>query len=467
MQGVEPESVSLSERICGLLAGGDREGLDDLFDEVHISTVAEEVELLEEEEQRALLSMAGPSWRAHLFSYLPEALQLRLSDGFSTEELADLVAHLSHDERVDFLALLEEEDEDEEGEGRRSAILALLERSEQVDIERLGGYDEGTIGALMTSDFVSLRPDVTALEAIGHLREKAADAETIYYTYVLDAESRLVGVVSLRELILAAPEEKVEEFMTRDVISLHTRWPVEEAVKELQRSDLLALPVYDRQDKMVGIVTYDDVQDVAEEESTEDFLRLGGSGGLEGTSLNEAGLLLLVRKRLPWLLVLVFVNILSGAGIAAFEETISRVVALVFFLPLLIGSGGNAGSQSATLVVRSLATGDVGARDWLRLLGKELVVAVLLGLCMAAAVFFIGAFRGGYVVALVVSLSMVCTVLVGSLMGLSLPFLLERFKMDPATASTPLVTSICDICGVLIYFGIATAIFRALDAWPL
>lgn len=223
----------------------------------------------------------------------------------------------------------------------------------------------------------------------------------------------------------------------------------------MRRYDLPALPVVDSDGVLVGIVTFDDVFDVAEAEATEDFHRSAAVSPLRG-SYHEAGIGVLYRRRIGWLLTLVFVNIFSGAAIAAFEETIAAAVVLVFFLPLLIDSSGNAGSQAATLMVRALAMGEVRLKDWGRLLGKEVLVAALLGLTMGLAVAVIGVARGGPEVALVVALAMTLVVLVGSTIGTVLPFLLSRCKLDPATASAPLITSLSDIAGVLIYFSLAS-----------
>jgi magnesium transporter len=217
---------------------------------------------------------------------------------------------------------------------------------------------------------------------------------------------------------------------------------------------LIALPVINGNDALAGIVTFDDVLDVAEEEATEDFYHMGAAGSVR-TNIKDASIWLLYRNRAPWLLVLVFMNIFSGAGIAFFQDTIESMVALVFFLPLLIDSGGNAGSQSATLVVRALATGEVELRDWFRLILKEFAVGLTLALSMAVAVSMVSMYRAPEV-AVVIAVSMVLTVLAGSLIGMLLPFLLTRVKLDPATASAPLITSIADIAGVLIYFSIAT-----------
>jgi magnesium transporter len=293
-------------------------------------------------------------------------------------------------------------------------------------------------------------------DALEVVRATAPNKETIYQTYVVDQTHRLLGTVSLRELILAKPSTLVSNLMVSDVISARVDTPREEVAKLIARYDLLALPILNHDDKLVGIVTYDDAMDVAEEEATEDMLKSATVGKLEG-GLRHASLFTLYRKRIVWLALLVFANIFSGAGIAHFEETIAAYIALLFFLPLLIASGGNAGSQAATLMVRGLATGEVGLQDWAKLLGRELLVSTGLGITMALAVSLIGVFRGGPQIALVVSLSMVVIVVAGSLIGMGLPFLLDRIGWDSAAASAPLVTTIADIMGVLIYFSIATA----------
>ena len=226
----------------------------------------------------------------------------------------------------------------------------------------------------------------------------------------------------------------------------------------MQRYNLLALPVVDHENRLVGIVTFDDMMDALEDAVTEDIHRMATVGELN-TSVVNAKPWMLLKSRLPWLLVLVFVNILSGAGMAFFEDTIQSIVALVFFLPLLIDSAGNAGSQSSALIIRSMAVGDVELEDWAKLLRKELAVAIPLGLLLGLASSLIGIIRADVGVALVVGLSMAVVVLVGSLVGLLLPFLLKKLNLDPAIASGPLVTSIADIMGVMIYFSIATWYF--------
>ncbi len=436
-----------AESIQRLIAKNRVGALAVAFERGHPSVIAEGLAPEPVEEVARLLEKIDREKRIDIFSYLPDEVQVDLAARMPDRELVGLLEDLSHDERAD---LVEELPED-----RRDAALAQLKPEERADIERLKGYPEGTVGAVMTSDFVSLPADSTARGALAHLRRTASGAETIYYSYVLDGDRRIQGVVTLKDLVLAPGDQPVAELMNPDVMTVRARQSAEEAVNLLQQLDLIALPVLDRNGLMVGIVTHDDLHDVAEEASTEDFHRLGGAAGLIHTPLRSASLPQLIAKRLPWLMVLVFMNIFSGAGIAYFEDTIAAAVSLVFFLPLLIDSGGNAGSQSATLMVRALATGDVRMRDWFRLLRREVGVALVLGLCMGAGVAFIGAFRAGPDIAVVVSLTMVTTVLAGSLIGMSLPFLLTRLKLDPATASAPLITSLADISGVMIYFSVA------------
>jgi magnesium transporter len=266
-----------------------------------------------------------------------------------------------------------------------------------------------------------------------------------------------VGAVRLQDLILAAPKTLVRDLMEEDPVSSRSTRTRRRSHEKSRGTTSSPCPSWMRSIRIVGIVTHDDAMDVLQEEATEDFHKVGTVGKLD-TSVRDASIGLLYRKRIGWLVLLVFGNLLSGAGIHYYEDTIAAVVALVFFLPLLIGSSGNAGSQAATLMVRALATGDVMLKDWGKMLGREILIAVLLGLTMAVAVSGIGWYRGGPGVAVAVAITMVLVVIVGSLIGMMLPFVLSRFRMDPATASAPLVTTMADAAGVFIYFAVATAI---------
>lgn len=432
--------------------GGDREMAGMPLTERHPADVAAFLTGLEVGEACAALRGLPLGLRAEAFGYLPDGLQGEIARYLGRKELADLVSRMSADERADLFNRLSEE--------QQAALLPALAQAEREDIRRLAGYAEGTAGAVMTSEYATLSPELTARDAIEQLRREAPDKETIYQAFVIDGERRLLGTVGLRELILAEGAARVADLMDRHPVVGRVEESQEEIAARIARYDLLALPILDAEGRLVGIVTQDDAMDVVEEEATEDFQRSATVVPLEG-SVRDAGLVELYRKRVSWLVLLVFGNLLSGAGIAVYEDTIAAYVALVFFLPLLIASGGNAGAQSATLMVRALATGDVRAADWGRLLGREILVAAALGVTMAAAVAAIGLARGGPEIAAVVAATMVLVVLAGSLVGLSLPFALDRLRLDPATASGPLVTSIADVLGVLIYFAIATALLPA------
>src|SRR5699024_6821948 len=282
------------------------------------------------------------------------------------------------------------------------------------------------------------------------------DTEVTSYIYLLDGEGRLNGTVSFRELLTADPESRLWRLSRNEIRQVDPATDQEEAAKLRRDLGLAALPVT-QEGKILGVLTSERAATILDVETTEDFQRLASTHG-QGLSLRDASLWLLYRSRVTWLVVLVFGNIFSGAGIAYFEDLIESVVALVFFLPLLIDSGGHAGSQAATLLVRGLVSGQVMLRDWGKMLGKEAAVASLLGGTMALAVSLVGVVRGGPEIALVVALTMVLVVLIGSVVGMSLPFMLSKLRLDPASASAPLITSICDAVGVVVYFSIASVI---------
>lgn len=385
--------------------------------------------------------------RATVFSYLDPEDQVEMAFLFPRASLAKLVGEMPSDERTDLYKCLDQ--------NQRDALLPALAQAEREDIRRLSAYAEKTAGALMTSDYATLKAQMTVAEALAALRLEAPDAETIYHAYVIDEQRKLQGVVSLRTLILASPDQLIGDIMLTKVVATNVHEDQEEVAKTIARYDLIALPIIDNNGALVGIVTHDDAMDVASDEATDDFHKSGGVSSLVG-SFKDTSIRILYRKRVFWLVFLVFGNLISGVGIAHFEDVIAANLVLVFFLPLLVDSGGNAGSQSATLMVRALATGEVVMRDWFSLLGREAMVALLLGITMAAAISIIGYFRGDAVVSLVLALSMVSVVMIGCVIGMSLPFVLNKLGFDPASASAPLITSVCDASGVAIYLFIAS-----------
>ncbi|MAC33894.1 MAG: magnesium transporter [Haliea sp.] len=432
------------------LERGDDQALSEGAAGLNAADLAEFVELNLEGGRGLRVFRALPAERRGIvFGYLEPDVQAELSTLLPMPALAELVTAMSSDERADFFLLMDSV--------RQHQLSQLLARREREDLLRLASYREGTAGALMSSEYATVGGAMSAGQAIEQLRQTAPETETIYQVYVVDAAHRLQGAVSLRNLITALPGTRVSELMASGLVQAEVETEQEEVARLIARYDLIALPIVDAEQRLVGIVTYDDAMDVAEAEATEDMHKGATVEGLDG-SFRRASPFSLYRSRIQWLIILVFANLFTGAGIAHYEQTIADNLALLFFLPLLVASAGNAGAQSATLMVRALATGDVRTRDWGRLLSREVLVAAGLGLTMALAVLSVGFLRAGPGIAVVVALTMIAVVMVGSVVGMLLPFLLHRLRFDPATASTPLITTIADVSGVVIYFSMATAL---------
>lgn len=354
-------------------------------------------------------------------------------------------------------------------EEQRAAILNMLDGPVRTEIRALLAYEEDEAGGLMNPRFARLRPDMTVEEAISYLRRlKSHSAELIYYGFVVDADQRLVGIVSFRELVISPPQQKLRDIMATDLITVPEDMDQEEVSHIFARADLFCLPVVDAEGRMKGIVTADDIVDVVKEEATEDMHKLGGSGALDAPYL-DVGVMGMIRKRFGWLTVLFIGQMLTASVIGAFEDEIARAVVLALFIPLIISTGGNSGSQASTLVVRALALGDVRLRDWWLVLRRELAVGLLLGLLVSPiglgrVLLWQGLFDsyGDHylLVGFTVAASLVGVVLWGTTMGAMLPIVLRRLGFDPATASAPFVATLVDVTGLVIYFSVALAILR-------
>lgn len=416
--------------------------------------VADLIATLKEPQRVLLLRFLPRRFAADVFSELSPAVQDELVEDMTNHELRHLLANLDPDDRT---ALM-----DEMPAEITRKLLNLLSPQDLKETRILLGYPEDSVGRVMTPNIVYVKEDWTIERALDHIRRYGRDSETINVVYVTDSTGKLVDEIALRHLILASPDQEVRTVMDYNFIAISAMSDLEEAVDMIKKYNYLALPVVDTLGKLLGIVTIDDLMDAADIQATEDFQRIGGlsfeidEDPIE--NLREAPVGLLYRRRIFWLVLLIFVNIFSGAGIAYFEDVIASTVVLVFFLPLLIAGGGNAGAQSALLMVRALATGDVQMSDWGRMLLKETFVGTTLGGAMGIAAAAVGMFRGGYQIAITVALSMFLIVLTGSLIGMCLPFILRKLGKDPATASAPLVTSVTDIVGVMIYFTTASSI---------
>ncbi|NMB50809.1 MAG: magnesium transporter [Bacteroidales bacterium] len=383
-----------------------------------------------------------------VFQELSHDKQEEIVNGLAqhASKVADLLNDMEPDDRTVFLGELPGE--------VAQRLMQLLTPDNREIATRLLGYPEDSIGRLMTPEYVAVKPHFTVEETLAHIRKYGHDSETLNVIYVVDDNWQLIDDIRIREIILASPEQRISDLIDYKFTSLNAFDDQETAVSAFKMYDRVVLPVLDTTGTLLGIVTIDDVFEVAEEEETEDFHKFGAVQDAIVSPL-QASVSFLYKKRVFWLTALVFVNVFSGAIIQNFENVLERTLSLVFFLPLLIDSGGNAGSQSATLMIRALAMGDVEIRDWTKLLGKELLVSLLLGLTMALGVSFVSALRAPEIM-LVLAVTMTLIVIVGSLIGMLLPFIFTRLKIDPATASAPLITSLADILGVLIYFTVAS-----------
>ena len=441
------DQAELRAQLSTLVQQPNKHQLRGLLAHTHIADLADALGAFSPLQAAQLLSLLSLHDHAEAFSFMREERQAAIASVMTRNDLAALFSEMESDERADLFNRLSEE--------QRHAVLPGLAQAEREDVRRLASYPEKTAGALMTSDYATLRSHWTVHKALLRIRLEAPDKETIYQVYVVDKDRTLQGTLSLKQLILAKPDAIIADLMLSDVVSVAVDEDQERVAEIVRHYDLLAVPVLDEDRQLVGIITYDDAMDAAVEEATEDAQKSASVATL-GSSFKDISLTQLFAKRIGWLLLLVFGSLFSGAGIAFFEVLIAQHVALVFFLPLLVGSGGNAGSQAAALMVRALATGEVQMKDWLSLLGREILVAGALGFTLALAVAGLGWMRGGADVAIVVALAMVCVVMAGSLIGLCLPFILSKINMDPATASGPLVTTIVDATGVIIYLGFAS-----------
>jgi magnesium transporter len=371
------------------------------------------------------------------------------------------IRYLEPDDAADLIQAAPEED--------RAALLGLLDEHTRSEVTALLAYAEDDAGGLMNPRFPRVRPWMTTEQALRYLRHQAIRAdEPIHYAYVLDADWRLLGVVSLRELFRASPEAVMEDIMQRSVIAVREDTDQEEVARLFAEHGFFVIPVVDEAGRMKGIVTADDIMAVVQEEATEDIHKLGGTAALDEPYL-QIGLTRLVWKRAIWLIVLLLGGTLTASALEYYEEAIAQVTLLAIFIPLIIASGGNAGSQASTLVIRAMALGEVRARDWWRVFRREIVTGLTLGVLLAgigllrivAWEWMVGSYGEHYVrLAFTVALSLAAVVLWGSLAGSMLPFLLRRLGIDPAVASAPFIATLVDVTGIVLYFTIAAIVLR-------
>jgi magnesium transporter len=423
--------------------------LHELLHEIHDEDLADLLELLEEEEVIVVLEELQAAEAADVFERLDEDAQTELVERFGAERLAPIVSEMAPDDRTDFIESLPETIGDE--------LLDEMDPEAAAEVEELIGYPDDTAGGLMTTDLVRLSPDLPVEEIIHRIRAQAREAETIYYVYGCERDGRLAGVASLRDIILADPETPLREVMSEHVYSVPPQLDQEEVARALRKYDFTAMPVVDDEQQLLGLITVDDVMDVVQEEQDEDVQRLAAVEPIEEDYF-KTSFWTFFSKRAPWLAVLFVGQFLTEAILRRYDPVLQTVTQLTYYLPLLISTGGNSGGQSASLIIRSIATREVVLEDWWRVFVRELGQGLVLGTFLAvlgmARVYMAGDVPG---MAPTIGLTVVAVVVMGCTLGSMLPLLLQRIGLDPATSSTPFIATLIDVFGILLYFTIANA----------
>ena len=398
--------------------------------------------------QQILVYRALPRERAaDVFSHLEPNDQDSLLKALTDGDTQALLANLNPDDRTSLLQELPA--------NVTHRLMQLLSPEDLAEARQLLGYPEDSVGRLMTPDYIRLRAEWTVEQALAHIRKYGRDSEIFNILYVTEDNGKLIDKVRMRRLIFSPQDKTIRELLNYNCVSISAFDDREVAVEMIKKYDFNALPVLDSEGVLVGIVTFDDIFDVAEEEATED-IQLGAAVAPLESTYSSTNPLKLFKKRIGWLLILILVNLISAAVISNYEDHLMEFITLALFMPLVIASGGNSGAQSATLMVRAIATGDLKPKDWISAITKEMLVGIFMGLAMGGLAFVVGWLYGGESnIAQVIGFSMLIIVLVANIFGAFLPFALDRMKIDPAVASSPLITSIMDVLGLMIYFSIA------------
>lgn len=422
--------------------------------------LAELMEPLSAEKEAVVFRLLPRDEAAQIFSYLPIERQEELLKAMAHEEVVNILNAMSDDDRTEMLEELPAK--------VTQQLLNSLSPTERQLAAQFLGYAENTVGRLMTPHFVRVRPHWTVEQALAHIRRYGMDSETMSMIYVIDENSKLIDDLRIRQILLAPPEALVQDLMDSRFISLKATDDREVAVEAFKEADLIALPVTDTQGVLIGIVTVDDILDVAEEEATEDIQKMGGSEALDEPYM-EIAIPSMVKKRATWLVVLFLSEMLTATAMGRFEDEIAKAVVLSIFVPLVISSGGNSGSQASTLIIRAMALGEVKLKDWWLVMRREILSGFSLGAILgilgfirisAWALLFHSYGEHWLLVAITVGLALVGIVLWGSLAGSMLPFLLRRVGLDPAASSAPFVATLVDVSGLIIYFSVAAFVLR-------
>ncbi len=434
-----------------MLEEGNLRGAKALLVPVQPVDIAEAIEGLPEAMQALAFRLLSKDEAIEVYEYLDSAVQQVLLEEFKRQEVIDIVDKMSPDDRARLF--------DELPAKIVRRLLSQLSPEERRATALLLGYEADTAGRTMTPEYISLKESLTVGQTLERIRSLANVSEMIYYLYVTDNSRRLTGIVSLRDLVISPPERPLVEIMTRDVVYVHTETDQEEVARLIQRYDLLALPVVDRERRLVGIVTVDDVIDILEQETTEDIYTLGGGVQSGGDNYFQTNLFVVARKRVIWLFVLLLTNSVTATIINSQQDLIRQVAILAAFIPLLTGTGGNVGAQSSTVVIRGLNTDEIRDMSTLQVVWREALAGALLGTILGTvATAWAFLLRRDLAVAVCVGGSLLAIATLASVTGSALPFLFRSLGWDPALMSAPFITTAVDVLGVLIYFSTARLI---------
>ncbi|PWK80185.1 magnesium transporter [Mucilaginibacter oryzae] len=449
------------EQVELLLEKQDDTQLQEYLNNLNISDVEELIGELPEHGPK-FIEILSLNRAVHVFRILDFPVQERIIRKLSAQKLEDLVNELPPDDRTALFSELH-------GDARQK-LLQKLSKENRDEVIKLLGYEEDSVGRLMTPDYIAVKRTWDVSRVLSHIRRYGKNSETIDVIYVIDDQGVLLDDIRIREILLVKPETKVSELMDGRLISLSAADPQEEAINVFRMNNRTALPVVDDEDVLLGIVTIDDILWIANEEYTEDIQKIGGTEALDEPYL-DINLFKLVKKRVGWLIILFLGEMLTATAMGYFGDEISKVVVLAYFIPLIISSGGNSGSQASTLIIQAMALGEVTVADWWRVMRREILSGLMLGICLGligflriAAWSMFSSIYGPHwmLVGFTVGASLVGIVLWGSLSGSMLPLLLKKLGADPATSSAPFVATLVDVTGLIIYFTIAVIFMRGI-----
>ncbi|ODS34406.1 MAG: magnesium transporter protein [Candidatus Scalindua rubra] len=427
-------------------------GLSLILREIHPADIADIIRELEPTERVIAFRVLDKTKIAEVFSLLDPEEEEELLRYFTEQRVKEILLEMSPDDRTQLL--------DELPASVVNKLLKLLPKEERDEANLLLNYPPQSAGRVMTTEYVDLRTEITVSEALEHIRKTGPDRETIYTCYAINEKRILCGVASLKDIILAKPDQKISEIMIENVFKINTTDDQEEAVKVIQKYDFLSLPVVDSENRLVGIITVDDILDIAEEEATEDFHKMAAIQ-LPEEKYFRSGFFKHLSGRVVWLFVLILAATISGKLLQKYSLALSSIIALAYFIPMLMGAGGNIGSQSSTLVVRALATGELTLRQWWKVLVRETCAGIVIGAVLGTTAFFIAIILlKNTMLGITVGISVTTVVAVGNLAGAATPLIFRYLRLDPAIVSAPLITTIIDVTGIIIYFEIAKRILN-------